>query len=65
MNVEQIYRLHRDEAFAKQFEAKAEAVKREVQNRLWDERREFFLQMYRRDEERDGFHGATTRVIVG
>ncbi|MFM2096086.1 MAG: Beta-L-arabinobiosidase precursor, partial [Planctomycetota bacterium] len=40
---------------AKQFDAKAEAIKRELQNRLWDERRQFFLQMYRRDEERDGF----------
>ena len=53
--IARIARLAGKDDVAKQFEAKAEAVKRELQNRLWDERREFFLQMYRRDEERDGF----------
>lgn len=43
-----------DKAVAEKFNAKADGLKRELQSRLWDERRGFFLQMFKNDEERDG-----------
>jgi hypothetical protein len=43
-----------DAATAKKFRDKAASIKENLQKRLWDERRQFFLHMYMRDEERDG-----------
>ncbi|MBM4004121.1 MAG: carbohydrate-binding protein [Planctomycetes bacterium] len=43
-----------DEPLAERFQAKADAIRQRMQELLWDERRTFFLQVYRRDEERDG-----------
>jgi hypothetical protein len=40
---------------AERFRAKADGIKRELQAKLWDERREFFFPMSRDDEQRDGF----------
>jgi hypothetical protein len=38
-----------------EFRARAAALKKNVQAKLWDPKREFFFHMYERDEERDGF----------
>ena len=43
-----------DAATAKKFRDKAAALKDNLQQRLWDERRQFFLHMYMRDEEAGG-----------
>jgi hypothetical protein len=37
------------------FRAKAEALKKNLQAKLWDPKREFFFPMSKQDEERDGF----------
>lgn len=39
---------------AAEFRAQADAIKHQLQSRLWDPRREFFLHMAKNDEERDG-----------
>jgi hypothetical protein len=44
-----------DARLTERFRAKADGIKRELQAKLWDERREFFFPMSRDDEERDGF----------
>lgn len=41
-------------ALGKLYREKADALKRNLQKKLWDADREFFLQMYARDEERQG-----------
>jgi hypothetical protein len=38
----------------KQYTAKAAALKENLQKKLWDPKRNFFLHMYKQDEERDG-----------
>jgi hypothetical protein len=37
------------------YRAKAAALKKNLQSKLWDPKREFFFPMYKQDEERDGF----------
>ena len=44
-----------DGATAALFESKAGTLKEKLQGLLWDDRRRFFLQAYKNDEERDGF----------
>lgn len=39
---------------AARFAAKAESLKARLQERLWDEKRQFFFPAFRQDEERDG-----------
>jgi hypothetical protein len=39
---------------AKRFRDKAASLKKNLQNKLWDERRQFFLHMYMQDEVHDG-----------
>ena len=41
-------------ATAKKFHDKAASLKDNLQKRLWDEKRQFFLHMFMRDEEQDG-----------
>lgn len=41
-------------AIEKRFRDKAEALKNNVQTKLWDPQRKFFFPMYRDDEEREG-----------
>jgi F5/8 type C domain/Trehalase len=43
-----------DRKTAEQFREKADGLKRQLQARLWDERREFFFPLSRDDEEHDG-----------
>ena len=43
-----------DAATAEKFRAKAAGIKDNLQKKLWDQRREFFLHLYKHDEERDG-----------
>jgi F5/8 type C domain len=47
--------LAHDDDLVKRFSTKADALKERLQKSLWDPKREFFLQRYLRDEERDGF----------
>ena len=44
-----------DDKTAAAFQAKADSLKANMQKKLWDPKREFFLHMYKQDEERDGF----------
>jgi len=48
-------RLHIDEQSSNTFEAKAAALKGNLQKKLWDPKRQFFFPLARRDEERVGF----------
>jgi hypothetical protein len=52
--ISRIADLDGDAKTAEQFRAKADGLKRALQARLWDERREFFFPMSRDDEEHDG-----------
>src|SRR5262245_45490083 len=38
-----------------EFRTRAAALKKNLQEKLWDPKREFFFHMYQREEERDGF----------
>jgi hypothetical protein len=52
--IARIANLAGDAKTAKQFREKADGLKRQLQARLWDERREFFFPLSRDDEEHDG-----------
>lgn len=52
--IARIARLAGREETARTFEGKAAELKERVQSQLWDPRRQFFLQRYKNDEERDG-----------
>jgi hypothetical protein len=52
--VAHVARLAGEVKLAKQYEAKAANLKKLVQQKLWDAKRQFFLQMYKQDEMRDG-----------
>lgn len=54
MAIARIARLKGDVALAAKFEDKARILKENVQKKLWDPKREFFFQMYKNDETRDG-----------
>ncbi len=43
-----------DQEIVQRFKARAGHIKENVQKKLWDPKRKFFLHMARRDEERDG-----------
>lgn len=49
-----IARLTGDEKTAQEYLGKAAGIKTNMQSKLWDPKREFFFQMFMRDEERDG-----------
>jgi hypothetical protein len=53
--IARIARLDGDEKTASRFESKAEGIKRNLQTKLWEDRRGFYFPMSRRDETRDGF----------
>jgi hypothetical protein len=44
-----------DKAAAAEYRRKADALKENLQKKLWDPKRQFFFPMYRNDEEADGF----------
>tara|TARA_B100000809_G_scaffold208176_1_gene210770 strand:+ start:209 stop:2809 length:2601 start_codon:yes stop_codon:yes gene_type:complete len=46
-----IARLTGDSGKAKTYQAKADALKQQLQKKLWDPKREFFFPMFRNDEE--------------
>ena len=50
-----IARLKGDEESAKTYDAKASAIKENLQSKLWDDERGFYFPMSARDEQRDGF----------
>lgn len=52
--IAKIARSAGDEDIAVQYEAKANSIKRLVQEKLWDPQRQFFFPMFKNDEERDG-----------
>lgn len=52
--IAKIARLANDEQTAKQYEAKAASIKKLVQAKLWDDKRQFFFPMFKNDEEKDG-----------
>ena len=52
--IARIARLDDQPALAAIWQKKADALKERMQSLLWDERRGFFLPMYRDDEEREG-----------
>jgi hypothetical protein len=47
--------LSGDVAMAGEYRNKASILKQNVQNQLWDPKRQFFFHMFQRDEEADGF----------
>ncbi|HWE95922.1 MAG TPA: discoidin domain-containing protein [Tepidisphaeraceae bacterium] len=53
--IKRIAKLAGDEKLAAEYGAKAAALKKNVQEKLWDKRREFFFEMFQHDEEKDGF----------
>ena len=53
--IARVAELAGDAAVADQYRAKADALKRNLQEKLWDPQRKFFFQMYQRDEEAEGF----------
>jgi hypothetical protein len=52
--ITQVARLAGEVKLAEQFETRAASLKKLVQQKLWDAKRQFFLQMYKQDEMRDG-----------
>jgi hypothetical protein len=54
MAIAKIARLAGDEQTAATFQARADKLKRLVQEKLWDPRRQFFFPMLKNDEEKDG-----------
>lgn len=54
MAIARIADLADEPSIEKRFRDKAEALKNNVQTKLWDPQRKFFFPMYRDDEERDG-----------
>lgn len=52
--IARIARLQGDATLATRFDAKADALKKKLQDELWDARREFFFPMFKNDEMRDG-----------
>jgi hypothetical protein len=52
--IAKIARLAGDDATAETFDSKAANIKRLVQEKLWDSKREFFFPMLKNDEEKDG-----------
>ena len=52
--IARLARLDGQNALAEVWQKKADALKEKIQSLLWDERRGFFLPMYRDDEEREG-----------
>jgi hypothetical protein len=52
--IARIAQMSGDANTAKQFTERAADLKHRLQEKLWDEKREFFLHMYMRDEEREG-----------
>ena len=61
--IARIARLTGDAATDKTYTAKADALKENLQKKLWDPKRNFFLQMYRQDEEKDG-HTIKARTLT-
>lgn len=53
--IARIAELAGDARTAAAYRAKAAGIKENLQKKLWDAKRQFFLHMYRQDEERDGF----------
>ncbi len=54
MAIARIADLADEPSIEKRFRDKAEALKNNVQSKLWDPERKFFFPMYRDDEEREG-----------
>ena len=52
--IAKIAKLAGDEETANEYEAKAARIKRLVQKKLWDPKRQFFFPMFKNDEEKDG-----------
>lgn len=52
--IARIARLAGDEKSAAEFEAKAGRIKKLVEEKLWDPKRQFFFPMFQNDEEQDG-----------
>ena len=52
--IAKIAQLAGNEKIAKQYEAKAASIKKLVQEKLWDPKRQFFFPMFKNDEEKDG-----------
>lgn len=52
--IAQVAREAGKEEMARAYEAKAESLKKKLQELLWDPQREFFFPVAQRDEERDG-----------
>jgi hypothetical protein len=53
--IERIAKMAGDDATADRFAKKAAGLKENLQKKLWDPKRDFFLHMSRQDEHRDGF----------
>ena len=49
-----IARLAGNEEVEVRYRKKADALKRQMQDRLWDEKRQFFFPVFKNDEQRDG-----------
>lgn len=52
--IARVAELAGDAAVAEQYQAKAAALKRNLQDKLWDPKRHFFFHLYQRDEEAEG-----------
>ncbi|MFO0912680.1 MAG: discoidin domain-containing protein [Pirellulales bacterium] len=52
--IAKVARLAGETGVADEYDAKSDGIRRRMLDRLWDERREFFLQAYRDDETREG-----------
>jgi hypothetical protein len=50
-----IARLEGRDDLSREFTGKASSLKTNLLTKLWDPRRDFFFQMFKQDEERDGF----------
>jgi F5/8 type C domain len=53
--ISKVAKLAGDNPTAKSYQQKADALRSKMLTWLWDERRQFFMQRYLNDEERDGF----------
>lgn len=52
--IARVAELAGDAVVAEQYRAKAAALKRNLQDKLWDPKRHFFFHLYQRDEEAEG-----------
>lgn len=52
--IAKLARLAGDDETAREYQSKAAAIKRQVQEKLWDPKRQFFFPMFKNDEQKDG-----------